>query len=113
MLLIVVLVFLITLKTSRALAFIDSESRDDNRQALLAMAGRSSIPWQVCNLVVLINSSVNMQIYCFKDQQFRNVAIQITRLDQVCGRQVTSEMPFQGKDTKKDTEDIEMQTKLT
>ena len=112
MLLIVVLVFLITLKTSSALVLIES-SQDDKRQAFLEYAGRSSIPWQVCNLVLIINPSVNMLIYCFKDQQFRNVAIQITRLDQLCGRQVTSEMPFQGKDAKKDTEDIEMQTKLT
>ena len=109
MLFIVVLVFLITLTTSFTLYIIEG-NREDTKQAVLEYLGRSSITWQVSNLVLLINSSVNMLIYCFKDKQFRNVAIQITRLDQVWRRQVTSEMPLEGKDARKDTESIAMLT---
>ena len=99
MLLIVVMVFLITSLTGWVLAYI---TKNGNKEyALMAYAARSTIGWPLSHLLSIINSSVNMLIYCFKDEQFCNATCQITRFDQVCARKAKThkqeqEMPFTG-----------------
>ena len=39
------------------------------------------IDQSISYLLVIINASVNMIVYCFKDKQFRQVAMGITGLD--------------------------------
>ena len=116
MLLIVSMVYLVTLATSWGLAYIkDSRIHLTLEQNLEAFARRSTVQWQISYLMLIINSSMNMVIYCFKDKQFRNVACQITRLDQLCRGKVTNERSI-GTRTSKSKESEEpkyLQTALT
>ena len=100
MLLIVVMVFLVTTLTGWVLTYIETDN-GNKESALWTYADRSTIGWQLSHLLSIINSSVNMLIYCFKDKQFRNATCQITRFDQMCARKAKThkqeqEMPFTG-----------------
>ena len=91
--------YLITSLTGWVLSYITSNRNKES--ALGAYADRSTIGWQSNHLLCIINASVNMIIYCFKDEQFRNATCQITRFDQVCAREAKThkqeqEMPFTG-----------------
>ena len=103
MLLIVAMKYLITFGLAWVLAFIcygekhgqravgntDTHGTTDTRTGrFMAFAERSAVEWQVSFLLLIINSSVNMLIYGFKDEQFRRVASHITGLDSACKKQV-------------------------
>ena len=49
--------------------------------AYFGYAERWFIDQSISYLLMTINASVNMIIYCFKDEQFRQVAMGITGLD--------------------------------
>ena len=105
MLLIVAAVFIICHSTDWAMVYVvNSKSLPDGVTDMashwnMTFGKRSLIEWQICFLVLTLNSSINVVIYCFKDQQFREVAGQILMLDQVCGRQVTHKSPPDSKET--------------
>ena len=52
---------------------------------------RESVPAQLIHLIGIVNSSVNMLIYCFKDDQFRKIAWQLTGMDRLCGGRAKAE----------------------
>ena len=39
-----------------------------------------SLPWTLCSLFEVVNSSANILIYCWKDGQFRKVALEVIGL---------------------------------
>ena len=96
MLLIVLIVFMITHVIIWIAAYFGRDTKMD-KEALKIYGTRATIGWQISFLASVINSSVNILIYCFKDEQFCNVARQITRVDKVCRRQTNNnELPLGG-----------------
>ena len=59
---------------------------------------RSMIDVQIGFLLSTFNSSVNVVIYCFRNEHFREVAIQIIRLNRFCRRAVKEELPLEVKE---------------
>ena len=66
---------------------------------------RSKIEWQISFLILTINSSVNVVIYCFKDKHFRALAREILKLDQFGKVQVNAGLPLEARNAaNKDSE---------
>ena len=94
MLLIVVVVFIICHSTDWAMVFfVNSKSLPAGEDMNKTFGERSRIEWQICFLVLTLNSSVNVVIYCFKDKHFREVASHIIGSHLDCTKQVTGELP--------------------
>ena len=62
--------------------FITTQEPIDPVCAYFGYVERWSIGQSFGNLLMTVNASVNMIIYCFKDEQFRQVAMGITGIDE-------------------------------
>ena len=61
--------------------FITQQEHMDPACSYVGYAERWFIEESISYLLMTFNASVNMIIYCFKDEQFRQVAMGITGLD--------------------------------
>ena len=99
MLLIVVLVFIFCYSIAWGVV-ISAYNTYPRKRWLEFWAARRLIETNIFFLLIEINSSVNILIYCFKDKQFRNVAWKIMGFG---WKKITSHETFVHENTTKET----------
>ena len=88
MMLIYIVVIFVLLHSPEFLVhlFLNHQETETKECVYIGYANRWYIEQSVFYLLMTIDSSVNGFIYCFKDQQFRQVAMDITGLKKLVGR---------------------------
>ena len=72
---------------------IEKQHREDPICSYIGFGERWAIFQSVSYLLMTINASVNMIVYCFKDEQFREVAMEITGLERLTTRESSTDNP--------------------
>ena len=72
---------------------IEKQHREDPICSYIGFGERWAIFQSVSYFLMTINASVNMIVYCFKDEQFRKVAMEITGLERLTIRESSTDNP--------------------